>query len=387
MLEITNIRNGAVLNRNHGRETDQFLEIDLHGLADPQALVKINGIPVSDRDDRRFSGSVRLTKKFNRIKVSADSQFGEISHLLTVVWDKKSFKRYNYYIDDCIFFYTDIAKSRPKSLFDHFFLKRLRKIHQQYKTRFTLNSFYRNDHFPFELKDFPDTYQQEWQDNADWLRLSFHAYSEFPNRPYQDSRPERLLADYDLLKNEIDRFAGKGVFISPVVIHWAMARQAVFAGLKARGVHYLNGIFSATDEHAFQVCDTGYFYEKDVTLYLENHKVFYDKFRDMFLGIGAGVCANMYPLDILKNRLADAMNSSYYNETLGMATHEQYSYDYYRNFMPDHLDRVEYCCRTASEAGYRPVFYAEGILGNTVWEDSEFPKPNKHLRNRPEVYA
>ncbi len=385
MLEITNIRNGAVLNRNHGRETDQFLEIELQGLADPQALVQINGVPASGRDDRRFSGSIRLTEKFNRIEVSADSQFGETRQILTVVWDKKSFKRYNYYIDDCIFVYTDIAKSRPKSLFDHFFLKRLREIHLRYGTKFTLNSFYRNDHFGFEIKDFPADYKQEWQTNADWLRLSFHAYSEFPDRPYQNSRAGHLLADFDLLKSEIQRFAGDGVFIPPVVIHWAMANPKEFEGLKERGVHYLNGNFS--EGGGFRVCDIGYFYEKDIAMHLEKHKVFYDKFTGMLLGIGAGVCANQYPMDVLKKRLADAINSPYYNETLGMATHEQYSYEYYKDYQADHLDRIEYCCRTATDAGYRPVFYAEGILGNTAWENSVSPKQNKRLKNRPEVYA
>lgn len=379
MLEITNLRNGAVLNRNNGRETEQFLEIELQGLADPQALVKINGTPASGRDDHRFSGPVLLAEKINRIEVSADSQFGETRQSLTVVWDKKSFKRYNYYIDDCIFFYTDIAGSRPKSLFDHFFLKRLREIHKRHGTRFTLNSFYRNDHFPFELKDFPDIYRGEWQDNADWLRLSFHACSEFPDRPYQGSPPDRLLADYDLLRDEICRFAGESVFIPPVVVHWAMAGPETFEGLKERGVRYLNGRFleSGEADHAFRVCDIGYFYEKDIAMYLEKHKIFYDKFTGMLLGTGAGVCANIYPLDMIRKRLADAIDSPYYHETLGMATHEQYFYDYYKNYLPDHFDRVEYCCRTAAEAGYRPVFYAEGILGNTAWENTVKPTKPK----------
>ena len=159
MLEVTNIRNGAILNHARGTETDDYLEIKVEGIADPQAIVKVNGADV-ERADRFFSAPVRLTQKINEIVVSADSSFGEQQLRLTVLWDKKSFKRYNYYIDDCSFFYTDIAKQRPKSLFDHFFLKRLKEIHDRYGTKITLNSFYRNDHFPFELKDFPDVYKQ-----------------------------------------------------------------------------------------------------------------------------------------------------------------------------------------------------------------------------------
>ena len=160
MLEVTSFRNGAVLNHSHGAETDEFLEIKVEGIADPQAFVTVNGAEAR-RADRSFSAPVRLTEKINEIVVSADGHFGETILKLTVLWDKKSFKRYNYYIDDCSFFYTEIAKQRPKSLFDHFFLKRLREIHDKYGTKFSLNSFYRNDHFPFELKDFPDVYKAE----------------------------------------------------------------------------------------------------------------------------------------------------------------------------------------------------------------------------------
>ena len=205
MLEVTSFRNGAVLNHSHGAETDEFLEIKVEGIADPQAFVTVNGAEAR-RADRSFSAPVRLTEKINEIVVSADGHFGETILKLTVLWDKKSFKRYNYYIDDCSFFYTEIAKQRPKSLFDHFFLKRLREIHDKYGTKFSLNSFYRNDHFPFELKDFPDVYKAEWTANSDWLRLSFHAYSEFPDRPYQRTAPEKLAQDFDLVRDEIVRF-------------------------------------------------------------------------------------------------------------------------------------------------------------------------------------
>lgn len=35
MLEVTNIRNGAILNHARGTETDDYLEIKVEGIADP----------------------------------------------------------------------------------------------------------------------------------------------------------------------------------------------------------------------------------------------------------------------------------------------------------------------------------------------------------------
>ena len=70
MLEITNLRDGAVLNHHHGVETDDYLEIMLEGMASSQAEVKVNG-EIVQKCDRNFSAKVKLTEKINKIKVEA----------------------------------------------------------------------------------------------------------------------------------------------------------------------------------------------------------------------------------------------------------------------------------------------------------------------------
>ena len=59
MLEVTNIRNGAILNHARGTETDDYLEIKVEGIADPQAIVKVNGADV-ERADRFFLKSAEF---------------------------------------------------------------------------------------------------------------------------------------------------------------------------------------------------------------------------------------------------------------------------------------------------------------------------------------
>ena len=162
MLEITNIREGAVLNHHHGIETENHLEIKVDGIAAPQAKVTVNGI-AAERQDRNFSALVRLTEKVNKITAVASDHFGERSLTLTVIWDKASFKRYNFFFDDCIFCLRWIALNRPASIFEEMFLKRLHSIHEKYGTRFTLNLFYRDDHhLDFTLSDFPEDYRAEF---------------------------------------------------------------------------------------------------------------------------------------------------------------------------------------------------------------------------------
>lgn len=47
MLEITSLRNGAVLNHRNGTETEDALEIKVEGVTTSQAEVKVNGIPAA----------------------------------------------------------------------------------------------------------------------------------------------------------------------------------------------------------------------------------------------------------------------------------------------------------------------------------------------------
>ena len=81
MLEITNLRDGAVLNRYNGTEREDHLEIKVEGLADPQAAVTVNGVP-ADRRDRLFSATVRLTQRVNKITAAADDYYGQKSNAL-----------------------------------------------------------------------------------------------------------------------------------------------------------------------------------------------------------------------------------------------------------------------------------------------------------------
>jgi len=171
MLEITSHRQGAVLNHNHGKETEKSLTVRIEGISDGGYPVKVNGIN-AEMDGRRFSADVELTGQFNNVTATVQTPFGKFSQELVFVWDKRSFRRFNSYIDDHSFLFTDLAKERPKSAFDHFYLAGLKKIHERFDWKVTLNTFYRNDHDgKFTLKEMPDIWKKEFEDNSDWLKF------------------------------------------------------------------------------------------------------------------------------------------------------------------------------------------------------------------------
>ena len=370
MLEITNLRDGAILNRHHGVETPEGLKIIVEGIADPQAEVKVNGQTASRRD-RNFSAEVMLTRRINKITAEASDYYGERSLTLTVMWDKASFKRYNFFFDDCVFCMRSIAVNRPASVFDEMFLKRLKSIHEKYGTRFMLNLFFHDDHHrDFSLSDFPEDYKAEFQANSDWLKFSFHAKSEFPDRPYQHADSAKMAADFDEIYREVCRFAGAECFIPPLVFHWAMTNPENFQVLKERGTRCLAGGFIGTiaaigEKHSVEVTDIGYHYEKDVAIYVaKTAHMMYDRKYDLILHSNL-TCCNYDDIPELRRKFA-ALEPD--RDFVGLMTHEQYSYPDYFNFIPDHLDRIEEACRLATEHGFRPTWFQEGILGNTAWE-------------------
>ena len=379
MLEITSHRNGEILNHNHGRESGTELLIELRGIADPQSFVEVNGIPAV-RHDREFSATVPLKNRINRVTASARDKFGERTQTITLVWDKASFKRYAVRIDDNCFFLTDLAKEKPRRLFDHFYLKELKRMHETYGSKFILKCFYRNDHDPdkFTLDRLSDTYRGEFEDNADWLHLAFHAWSEFPDRPYQHCSAERLAHDYDETMRELVRIAGEKSCTPPTNVHWAMLPPDLFHVLRERGLKILtssgfmnNRIYVEGKVENLQsgACDIGFFYEQDVAHHMLEKRCFYDPDHDLFLS-RTFFCFNIdTPAEIeAKIRREDEAAKVCGCEVMESVGHEQYAFPHYSNCLPDYFERLETSCRVPAELGYRPVFFQDGVFGNPAWE-------------------
>ena len=329
MVEITNLRQGVVLNHNHGVETGNELRISVEGFSSDGMPVTVNGVP-AEMDGRRFTVEIALTKKFNVVKAETVTPFGVFSQEIVAVWDKKSFKRSNFYIDDHSFLFTELARDRPKSAFDHFYLAGLREIHKNYGTKFTLNAFYENAHHGFLLKDMPDIWKSEFIDNADWLKFSFHARSEFPDRLYAEATAEEFGRDWDQVQNEIVRFAGEESYIAPVVIHWANIHPAAAQEMVRRGttcystalrLRVMGGpsladrqkggdmksvtkrSLSGADKDAGTLGFKMHYDRIEETGYLEKHHCYYDPLIKLFFFRTNGVCCNLVPLNEIEGNL------------------------------------------------------------------------------------
>ena len=366
-VKITEPFHGAVLNHRHGKQTANGADDSRLGRAHPNDRVTVNGVPCR-MTGHRFEADVALRQPETDLVAVAEGGGDRAEHRVRVVWDRYSEPRYRFAIDDNSFFLRNIARKGYKSLFDCFYLKMLRDFHQKYGTKFVLNIYYvaaDDAKFPtdadFRLPQFPDRYKGEWRDNADWLKLAFHAYSNMPDRPYQDTPPEKLIADLDLVNGEICRFAGEATCTPPTVIHWAMIRPSAFKPLYDHGVRVLSSDFWHR-KYRNAKWDINCELPDDVSAYCAAHDA-WKHFESGIVFSMVDIVCNSVPVDRIAATLEPLTRDPNRAEIMDLFTHEQYFWPFYFHYIPDHAQRVEAALRFVTERGYKPVFFHEGFLG------------------------
>jgi len=355
-LRILEPFHGAVLNRRHGTLTDKGLRIDVRGEAGLRDRVTVNGAEAR-RSGETFAAEVVLSAHETDIAAVAEGPTGRSEHTVRVVWDRNSRPRYRFSIDDNSFFLRDLWQKRPKSLFDCFYLGILRELNRKYGAKFVLNCYYTTGD-GFTISQFPDAYKGEWADNADWLKLSFHAYADQPDRPYQYATPEKLASDFDLVAGEIHRFAGEASWSPPTVIHWGMVLPEALPVLAQRGVKVLSGFMMPRAG----TYDVHYWLDDTRAEYLYRHEAIKD-FASGIVFSRVDIVCNNTAVDRVVPTLEPLTRDPNTAEIMDLFTHEQYFWPFYSHFRPDHAERLDAAIRFCTEQGYEPVFYHEGFLG------------------------
>lgn len=304
-----------------------------------------NGASAVAAADGSFSIPITVNSAFNTVTVSD----GVNTVTRRFVCDLDPRKRYNFFIDDNVFFLMELVRRQHKSIFDSFWLANLRKLHRDYGMKVTLNTFFHNAHDKenFTTAELDDRYKGEFADNADWLRLAFHAYSEFPDAPYSRAYPEKLPEHHKLQKAEIIRYAGEQTFIEPVLMHFynissaASRKYIADAGMSCFTL-------SAKDwEERFAAVGRKYPAQYNY------------EFNQLELQLVT--MANFFHPDELLQTM-EAAYAADERRFLLVGDHEQYAYPFYSNYQPDHLERMETMIRSLTEHGYESVYFTETLL-------------------------
>jgi hypothetical protein len=310
----------------------------------------------------QFEAPLTISERETDIVAICEGTFGRQEHRVRVLWDRHSFPRYRFSIDDNSFFLRDVALKGYDSLFDCFYLGMLRTLNREYGAKFTVNIYYEAiSEFGepgFLLRDFPDRYKAEWEACADWLGLAFHAYANMPNRPYQYAAPEQLMRELDLVEEQIVRFAGEQTLIPPTVIHWGMIVPEAYRPLYDHGVRVLSG-FGHPTSYGY---DVNYWLNHARSEYLWNHDCLMD-FDSGLVFSRVDIVCNNTPIDRIAPTLEPLAADPNHAEIMDLFTHEQYFWPFYSNYIPDHAQRLDATIRWVAERGYKPVFFHEGFMG------------------------
>lgn len=143
---------------------------------------------------------------------------------------------YHFSVDDVLD--SLLEASKEKSIFDHWFFKYFKSLHDELGFNLDLYLFYEKeiDGKKYTLKDINESIKKELKENA-WIRFGPHALN-YETAPYNQSI-EDLINTFDLIYTQIERFAGKKAFSHYVRLHFYSEMHELADYFKKFGVKAL----------------------------------------------------------------------------------------------------------------------------------------------------
>ena len=317
----------------------------------------VNGVPAK-RAGNAFAAEVLLQEKETDIVAVAEGGTGRREHRVRVVWDRHSRPRYRFSIDDNSFFLRDIAQKNYASLFDCFYLKMLRDLHAKYGAKFIAEHLL-HDRRRLQPAAVPRPLQgrvarQRRLAEAGLPRLRQRARPAVPGRPAgeADRRPRPGgRADPPLCRRGDLRPADG----DPLGHGPAGGLQAALRAGRPRAQRLLR--------HASErLCDVNYRWT--TTAPSTSPGTTPGRISTAASSSpGSTSSATTCRVDQIVRTLEPLAKDPNTAEIMDLFTHEQYFWPFYRNYLPDHPQRLDAAIRWVTEHGYKPVFFHEGFLG------------------------
>lgn len=361
---------GDCLNARDGRMTAEELWVPVTVRTEPGCQLMVQHIQAEETDGC-YTAEVPLNQYRTLLTVKNMTTGEEAS--ITVFLLPEPVGKYRISSDDNILFLADLHENRHRyqSIFENPYLAVYKKAHDLYGAKVHLNLFYAfdreaaayfgNARADFDLSMMTDAYKEEWQANADWLKLSFHARAEKPDKPYKFAASETLVDDYHLVRKEVIRFAGEETFCSDVTtVHWGEATREGVAALRSLGHRALAGYFEL-DENGDPL--VAYYLPKEQTEYVGQRDFWVDTRNDVLFARIDRV-TNIGSLREIMADMEQIIAHPHRGGFVSFMIHEQYFYEDYVNYLADFEARVLEPARLLHEHGYCGSFLKEFLPEN-----------------------
>ena len=254
-------------------------------------------------------------------------------------------KNFIFTVDDNIRFLGDLTNGEYNSVFDHPYLAVYKKLHEKYGLKVQLNLFFKDE--KFDLTKMTNRYLKEWQENANWLKMSFH--SEYENeRPYEFSEYDEVFAHANAVNSEILRFAGEKTLAKTTTIHYCVATNEGLKAIKDNGTKGLLGFFG-TDENP----RTSYGIGEEASQIREKSLTEVD-------GItygGIDIVLNNFSITEILEKLEGLKD----RDTVFVMIHEQYFYPDYHHYQPEFFEKLSKTFEALAQSGFDSAFFEDLI--------------------------
>ena len=120
-------------------------------------------------------------------------------------------------VDDVINSLLWLERVQAKSCFESDVLRYLRSIYEKFRIGVTLNCMYSNER-GHTLSEVSSRWKDEFENNREWLRFSFHCYD--PKSDYSEIPSEFFKLEYNKTVHELCRIVGTAVDNSIIRLHF-----------------------------------------------------------------------------------------------------------------------------------------------------------------------
>jgi hypothetical protein len=345
---------GDMLCSYDGAEGSGYLQTKVKIMAPKGMEILLNGTRTI-YEEGMYSADIRLSNYKNGIE-AVDVKTGDKTGIL-VYWLKNYTHKYRLSLDDNIWFLQDINKNANiyHSIFENPYLGFLKQVHDTYGTKIHLNLFYQTE--GFNLSQMTDKYKPEWKENSGWLRLSFHALQNKPDKPYIQAGYDEVKKDCDLVMNHIRRFAGEELMGPVTTLHWGEATVEGCRALRDAGYTGLAGYFNVDDSEP-----VSYYLDMEKRKQLFKRFIWRDN-REGIIFARMAIVINTVELDQIVPYLDNLGKDTHKPSYADLMIHEQYFYPFYKDYQPDYREKVLTAVKWAAENGYHPAFLSECIFG------------------------
>jgi hypothetical protein len=253
-------------------------------------------------------------------------------------------KQFIFTVDDNIRFFKELTQGSYHSIFDHPYLGVYWRLHQKHGLKVQLNLFYEMP--DFNLSQMTDRYREEWQANADWLKLSFHSKLENAY-PYEHSGYDEVFSDCRDVHREILRFASPRSLAATTTVHCCRTTDEGIAALGDNGVRGLLGLYGTEEKPRSSYQSTP----------VEGDRIRRGEIavRDGMAYAGIDIVLNSFS----KEEILAKLSALTARELIKVMIHEQYFYADYRAYQPDFEEKLDATFAYLRENRFQSVFYEE----------------------------